>query len=170
MIINQDYVTPEDFVGAVKEAGLGDLVYSPPADGRWATLGQMIDRNERVVFLAENHAGAAPGTSPPTSGSPRRRPTRSTGSPSSPTPSSSPRAASPTAARPSAPLFLINHWISTDPVPRPSDAAKVNAYVPLLRRARTCARLRRHVPNLLAVNFYLEGEVFRVVDKLNGVR
>ena len=69
-----------------------------------------------------------------------------------------------------APLFLINHWISTDPVPRPSDAAKVNAYVPLLKRARACARLRSHVPNLLAVNFYLEGEVFRVVDELNGVR
>ena len=31
MIINQDYLTPEDFVGAVKDAGLGDLVYSPPA-------------------------------------------------------------------------------------------------------------------------------------------
>ena len=33
VIINQDYLTPEDFVGAVKDAGLGDLVYTPPADG-----------------------------------------------------------------------------------------------------------------------------------------
>ena len=31
-------------------------------------------------------------------------------------------------------------------------------------------RLRDHVPNLLAVNFYREGELFRVVDTLNGVR
>ena len=60
--------------------------------------------------------------------------------------------------------------MATAPVLRPSDAARVNAYRPLLRRARTCARLRKHLPNLLAVNFYREGDLFRVVDKLNGVR
>ena len=69
----------------------------------------------------------------------------------------------------SAPLFLINHWVSTDPVPRPSDASKVNAYGPLLRRARECEKLRHHLPNLLAINFYKRGDVFRVVDTLNGV-
>jgi len=69
-----------------------------------------------------------------------------------------------------APLLLVNHWVSTDPVPRPSDARRVNAYDPLLRRARECARLSRRTPNLLAVNFYREGDLFRVVDTLNGVR
>jgi hypothetical protein len=69
-----------------------------------------------------------------------------------------------------APLLLVNHWVSTDPVPRPADAAKVNAYEPLLRRAQECARIRDHVPNLLAVNFYREGDLFRVVDTLNGVQ
>src|SRR4051794_9599368 len=59
-VINQDYVTPQDFVGAVEDAGLGDLAYRGPTTGRWPTLRQMIDRNQRVVFLAENHAGAAP--------------------------------------------------------------------------------------------------------------
>ena len=38
-----------------------------------------------------------------------------------------------------------------------------------LRRARECTRLRHHAPNLLAVNFYREGGLFRVVDTLNGV-
>ena len=69
----------------------------------------------------------------------------------------------------SAPLFLVNHWVSTDPAPRPSDATRVNAYAPLLARARVCESLRHRVPNLLAVNFYKEGDVFRVVDTLNGV-
>ena len=33
----------------------------PPAPGaRWPTLQQMIDANRRIVFLAENHGGAAP--------------------------------------------------------------------------------------------------------------
>jgi hypothetical protein len=46
----------------------------------------------------------------------------------------------------------------------------VNAYDPLLSRARECQRVRRHMPNLLAVNFYKKGDLFRVVDTLNGVR
>ena len=66
-------------------------------------------------------------------------------------------------------MFLLNHWITTDPIPLPSDAAKVNAYDALLARARECRRIRRHLPNLIAVNFYLEGDVFRVVNALNGV-
>jgi hypothetical protein len=68
-----------------------------------------------------------------------------------------------------APLFLINHWVTTAPVQRPSDAAKVNAYGPLLSRARTCRRVRAHLPSLVAVNFYKEGDVFGVVDTLNRV-
>jgi hypothetical protein len=59
--------------------------------------------------------------------------------------------------------------VTTDPVPRLSDAARVNAREPLLRRLRTCQRLRGRLPNLVAVNFYLEGDVFGVVDTLNGV-
>lgn len=31
-----------------------------------------------------------------------------------------------------------NYWISTDPVPLPSLAARVDAYRPLLARARFC--------------------------------
>jgi hypothetical protein len=46
----------------------------------------------------------------------------------------------------------------------------VNAYDPLLRRARECKRIRDHVPNLVAINFYEKGDVLRVVDALNGVR
>ena len=36
-------------------------------------------------------------------------------------------------------LFQINHWIETPPTPRPSNAAMVNAYDFLLRRAEKCA-------------------------------
>ena len=46
----------------------------------------------------------------------------------------------------------------------------MNAYEPLLRRVRECQRIRKHLPNLVAVNFYRRGDVFRVVDTLNGVR
>ena len=50
--------------------------------------------------------------------------------------------AAPTAATPRNPLFLLNNWVDTSPLPRPSNAAVVNAPATLLRRARTCQRLR----------------------------
>jgi hypothetical protein len=170
VIVNQDYVTPKDFVAAVENAGLGDFVYSGPTDGDWPTLRELIDDNQRVVFLAENHAGAAPWyhlayeqilQETPYAFSKVAQLTKADDLPASCRPNRGPS---------SAPLFLINHWITTDPLPLPSNAAKVNAYRPLLDRARECQRLRTHLPNLLAVNFYKEGDLFRVVDTLNGLR
>jgi hypothetical protein len=169
VVINEDYVTPKDFVGAVNDAGLGDLVYRGPTSGNWLTLRQMIDRNQRVVFLAENEAGAAPWyqlayktitEETPYQFSKVAQLTKKKELPASCEPNRGPAGA---------PMFLINHWISTDPVPLPSNAAKVNAYKPLLARAQECQSLRKHLPNLIAVNFYREGDVFKVVNKLNGV-
>jgi len=44
----------------------------------------------------------------------------------------------------------------------------VNAYAPLLARARACQRVRGQRVNLLAVDFYEEGDLFKVVDTLNA--
>jgi hypothetical protein len=169
VVINQDYVTPADFVKAVDDAGLGSLVYGGPITDTEPTLRQMIDADHRVVFLAENHAGGAPwyrlvydSITEETPYTFRRVAllTDSADLPASCKPNRGP-------AR--APLFLVNHWISTDPVPRPSDAAKVNAFKPLLARMRECQGIRHHLPNLVAVNFYRTGDVFKVVDAINGV-
>ena len=43
MIVNKDYVTPEDWVGANRDAGLERYAFSPPASGPWPTLRRMID-------------------------------------------------------------------------------------------------------------------------------
>ena len=69
----------------------------------------------------------------------------------------------------SAPMFLINHWIETTPAPRASNAAAVNAYAFLLRRARDCQRERRHIPNIISVDFYSVGDLVRVANTLNGI-
>jgi hypothetical protein len=44
-----------------------------------------------------------------------------------------------------------------------------SSYAPLLRRLRTCPRIRRHIPNLVAVNFYTRGALLRAVNTLNGI-
>lgn len=169
VVINEDYVTPEDFVGAVRGAGLEGFAYRGPSTGRWPTLRQMIDRNQRLVLLAENHAGAAPWYRPAFEAITEDTPFTFPRVADLTDPARLPASCRPNRGPPGAPLFLVNHWISTDPVPKPSDAARVNAYAPLLARLRECERIRSHRPNLVAVNFYARGDVFRVVDTLNGV-
>jgi len=63
----------------------------------------------------------------------------------------------------------MNHWIETAPASLPSNALVVNEYDFLLRRARACQRERRMVPNLIAVDFYKTGDLFRVCRAMNGV-
>jgi hypothetical protein len=170
VVINQDYVTPADFVAAAKDAGLDDLAYRGPFSGDWFTLRQMIDRNQRVLFLAENQAGAAPWYRPVYESITQETPFSFTRPAELTEPPRLPASCELNRGPADAPLFLVNHWITTDPVPRPSNAAKVNAYAALLRRTRECRRLRRRLPNLVAVDFYRRGDVFRVVDTLNKVR
>jgi hypothetical protein len=168
VIINQDYVSPQDFVGAVEKAGLAKLAYRGPTTGGWPTLRQMIDRDQRVVFLAENKAGAAPWYHPAYRAITEETPYTFSKPEQLTDPSQLARSCRPNRGPARAPLFLVNHWVSTDPVPLPSNAAKVNAYRPLLQRLRECRRLRHHIPNLVAVNFYRRGDVARVLDAING--
>ena len=166
MVVNQDYVTP-GLRGAVATRGWRLRVH-PPEGTTGRRCAQMIDADHRLVLLAENRAGAAPWYQPAYDAAEE---TPFTFPRASLLTAKADRAAScgPNRGPSSAPLFLVNHWVSTDPAPRPSDATRVNAYAPLLARARVCESLRHRVPNLLAVNFYKEGDVFRVVDTLNGV-
>jgi hypothetical protein len=169
VVINEDTITPKDFVAAVEKAGLADMAYRGPVDGQWPTLQEMIDSGQRVVFLAEQHAGAASWYRVAYGGATQETPYtfRTTGELTNPHQVAESCKAN--RGTEGAPLFLLNHWVSTDPIPLPSDAAKVNAYEPLLRRARECERIRGQIPNLIAVNFYRQGDLFGVVDTLNGV-
>ena len=169
VVINQDYVTPDDFVGAVRDAGLERFAYTGPVD-RWQKLRKMVDTGKRVVFLAENEAGGAPWYHLAYDGITEETPYAFTKVRQLTNPDRLEASCEPNRGPEGAPLFLLNHWITTDPVPLPSNARKVNAYDPLLERARECQRIRGHLPNLVAVNFYREGDLFRVVDTLNRLR
>ena len=169
VVINQDYVSPEDFVGALRDAKLDELAYKGPVDGNWPTLREMVDKNQRVVFLAENHAGAAPWYHLAYESITEETPYTFKKVPLLTKPDNLPKSCEPNRGPDAAPLFLLNHWISTDPIPLPSQASTVNAYDALLARARECERIRSHLPNLVAVNFYRRGDLFKVVDKLNGL-
>ncbi len=170
VMVNQDYVTPPDFVKAVRDAGLERMAFAPPASGPWPTLRELIDADTRLVMLAENEAGAAPWYQLAYDRDVEETPYTFPKVAQLVDPAGLAATCVPNRGPERAPIFLLNHWVSTDPLPRPGDAAQVNAYDPLLRRAQECARIRGHVPNLVAVNFYRSGDLFRVVDTLNGVQ
>jgi hypothetical protein len=169
VMVNQDYVKPADFVKAIDDAGLTRYAFTPPSGSEWPTLREMIEDGRRLVMLAENRAGAAPWYQLAYERLTEETPFDFGSAAALIDPAGLEAGCRPNRGPARAPLFLINHWVTTAPVQRPSDAAKVNAYEPLLRRVKTCERIRDHLPTLLAINFYKEGDVFRVVDTLNRV-
>jgi hypothetical protein len=66
-------------------------------------------------------------------------------------------------------LFQLNHWIDTTPTPKPSNAGIVNTREYLLDRARRCQGERGMLPNILAVDFAMTGDVVGAVAELNGL-
>jgi hypothetical protein len=66
-------------------------------------------------------------------------------------------------------IYLMNHWIESTPMPKPSNAVVVNAHDFLLRRIRAFRKARGHYPNLVAVDFYRSGDVVEVCHELNDL-
>lgn len=68
------------------------------------------------------------------------------------------------------PLFLLNHWLNSElDLPSQEGAKQVNAYDVLHGRAALCMQAAGALPNYVAVDFWEEGDLFAVVDALNGV-
>lgn len=171
VITVEDYVEPEDIEAAVERTGLIDHVWTGPLDPL-PTLAEMIESGGRAVIVAENDAGAGripwyhEGYDELVQETPY-----SYANPGELIGADAVRASCAENRGPaSAPLFLINHWVDTSPAPRPSNARRVNAREALLDRIHECERLRRVASNLIAVDFYREGELFDVVAALNAER
>jgi hypothetical protein len=160
LIVIEDYVKPADIVEAFEASGLADHVYDGPLGPEFPSLRELIESDQQVIVTAENRAGGAPWYRLAydyfqETGFDFKRPAEMD--------------CTPNRGGRRNPLFLINHWINTDPAAKPSNAAKVNAHDFLLRRASQCADERRLIPNLIAVDFYGEGDLLGVADQLNGI-
>jgi hypothetical protein len=169
IIVIEDYVLPSAIVAAFEESGLVDDVYRGPPAGPFPTLREMIDADQRVVVYAENHGGGAPWYTEGYDAALQETPFTFKRSAALSTPSNWPATCVPNRGTDDAPLFLINHWVNTDPTPRPSDAAVVNARPVLVGRARECEQIRDRHPTLLAVDFTQQGDLYGAADVLNGV-
>ncbi len=169
-IVHQDQIAPEDWVDAIRRARLEPFAYDGAAGGPWATLGEMVESGKRLVILNENRSGGAPWNLDAFGEALQETPFAFTDVSQLTDPKKLAASCEPNRGPAAAPLFQMNHWVNRPPAPRPTDAAKVNAYEPLLARARACAEQRGRPVNIVAVNFYRRGEALRAVRTLNGLR
>jgi len=161
IIIQDEGVTPQDIQKCFEQSGLIDFVYKGAVTPPWPTLREMAESDQRVLVMAENNSAGVPWyhqafevcqETPykfenPTEFSNKLNRGGTGGS-----------------------LLLMNHWIETTPMPKPSNAEIVNAYDFLLARARACQKQRRMLPNLIAVDFYATGDLMRVAQTMNGIK
>jgi hypothetical protein len=160
LMVVEDYVEPGDLAAAFTETGLVELVYRGPVAPPWPKLSEMIDEGQRLVVFSESGR----------TGVPWLRPAFET---LQETPYTFHRpedfSCAPNRGGTQGSLFQINHWIDTAPTPLPKNATIVNAYDFLLERVRRCQAERGRLPNVVAVDFYRTGDLFRVVRALNDV-
>lgn len=155
----QDAITPQATAQAFDEADLTDLAHTQTAGAPWPTLAEMIDSGRRLVVIHENRTDpAVPWI-------------LASEVFSQDTPYSFRRIKDFTCelyrGSPDAPLFLVNHWLSNKSS-RIADADRVNATGVLLTRMQQCTVERGQQVTYVAVNNYDRGDLFSVVDTLNG--
>lgn len=160
-IIYQDDIEQAYIVADLELAGLTALTYVHAGGEPWPTLAEMIDTNRRVVITAESgapppdwyhHVWDLTWDTPYTFHSAQEFSCAlNRGSQDND-------------------LFLVNHWISTEfDTPSEPDAKLVNVYDVLYARAAGCQTETGQLPNFVAVDFYDHGDLFAVVDALNGL-
>jgi hypothetical protein len=153
-------VTPADIAAAFRESGLDRFVYRGPVTPPLPTLRQMVDSNQRLVVFGENETRGVEWYHPAFETIQETPYTFHTPGEMSCRPNRGPA---------DGPLFQINHWIETTPTPKPSNAEIVNQKDFLLARTRQCQGERGQLPNILAVDFAMTGDVVDAARELNGL-
>lgn len=158
VVIFEDYISPEDTVAVVESIGLDRHVLTPP-EGAWPTLQELIEADTRLLLTAQGGGGARD---------------RYVGAwdwffdtPYS-FESGDDFSCALNRGSPDNPLFLVNHWVS-DPLSTQDNAVTANAAEVLEPRARECAEQWGRPASYLAVDHYAVGDLFAVVNRLNGV-
>ncbi|MBN1527893.1 MAG: hypothetical protein JW895_02465 [Thermoleophilaceae bacterium] len=167
-IINEDYVTPDDFAREVRRAGLRRHVWRGRTGPHWPKLRKMIQRRRQVVMMAERDSGNVPWYHEAYRGI-LQETSYSWATPALITdPANWAASCAPNRGGTTGSLFLMNHW-SPPFAPTPAGSAAVNATDVLVGRARTCKRIRGLMPTIVAVDMFQSGGLFQAVRRLNGL-
>jgi hypothetical protein len=158
-LLVEDYLSAAETEKAFIASGLEPFLYTHPSGQPWPTLGEMIDRGQRLLVLSQN-------SHPPPAwyhgmwdlvwDTPYAFKNETEFS------------CRENRGKRSNDLFLLNHWLE-NPVPDPRLSAIANARDLLLARARQCQQESGKLPNFVAVSHYSLGALFEVVRTLNGL-
>jgi hypothetical protein len=164
----EDYVSTADLAQEFARSGLDRYAYRGAPGPTWPTLRQMIASHRQVVVLTEHRADGVPWIHLDYDGIVQETP-YTWATPSLLTdPANQAASCVPNRGGTTGSLFLLNHW-SPPLAPDPATSARVNAADVLVGRAATCARVRGALPNLIAVDWYTAGDLFRAVAILNAI-
>jgi hypothetical protein len=165
VIVIEDVVSPEETAQAFRRAGLLRWAYAPDPGAVGPTLGQLIERDKRLLVMAENDNGGGKYPWYQDAFSLMQETPYTFNSRGA---IAGPKSCRPNRGNPDNPLFQMNNWIET--VPRdPRLQGEINAKKVLLRRAAVCNRVRGLEPNVIAVDYYNEGDVLGAAKELNGI-
>lgn len=160
-IIFENYITHAQTAGAFEASGLIDFVYAHEIGEPWPTLGDLIAADTRLLvfqeklpadaefpwlmnvwdYAWETHFSAA---APEDFSCDSNR------------------------GNTDNPLFLLNHFLTAQIGGRPALAEMVNYNPFFIDRANQCEDVSGDFANFIAVDFYDIGDLFEVVDELNG--
>ncbi|MCP4439437.1 MAG: T9SS type A sorting domain-containing protein [Aureispira sp.] len=140
-------------------AGLTPYLYQHTFGGIWPTLGDLIDSGQRLIVMTDNSGPSLPGYHHMwTFIQDTEYDFQSTGAFN----------CNHLRGNANADLFLLNHFL-TVASPQPLSAGSTNDWQLVLNRARQCGAARGMHPNLLYIDFFDSGDVFRVADTLNRI-
>lgn len=161
-IIFENYISHAQMASAFEESGLSGLVHAHQVGDPWPTLRELIDANTRLVAFQEklpldpefpwlmnvwDHTWETPFSF------------------------STPEdlVCDPNRGDPANPLFLLNHFLTGPFGGSPESAETINHNPLFIDRATQCELEGDALPNFVAVDFYDIGDLFEVVDSLNGL-
>ncbi len=158
-LILESYAEPDRVAAAFLAAGLEPFLHTQAQDTPWPTLGAMVASGRRLVVLSDEPGGPAW----------HHDVWAHCGETHWHFESLEAMDCAPNRGRsdPDA-LFILNHFV-TNPIAWIEFAEEANANPFFEGRALRCAGERRHIPNFVAVDFWSEGALFAVVDRLNEV-
>ena len=160
-IFIEDSVSAADTAEVFDQAGLLPYVATHKQGDPWPTLGKMIDSGKRLVVLMQRDGG---GTTYPwlLQGWDQTQDTNYDAK----------TAAQLSCARNrgtgKSQLLMINNWVNNFGSIL-TDAGRVNSYDSLYPRMVKCRQERGMIPNYIAVNYFDRGDLFKVVNAVNGV-
>jgi hypothetical protein len=158
-LILESYVGAPDVARAFEKAGLARYAYAHDPRDPWPRLGELIDRDQRLVVLSDMAEGGPPWYMPVWDHAVETA--FSVWKPAD-------FSCAYNRGRPENALFIFNHFVEVQFL-QPDTSRLINDPKYLLKRAERCETEKSRIVNYVVVDAYRTGDPARAVRTLNGL-